>query len=224
MPNKSMREEMKKQKQMHEDSMARKYSGGIHRDSDAIGSDMNVPRITFGSMPSYREDKLQEMKRHQKTETITRKDSSTSTELDRTVSMEDEQQFIELSPNNLAKLSHLISTPEKGILKHVQQGTQMNSPPGSETNYKMQWNELNHMGDGIKQREIRLGSDQSDLSSNQNQLDLNEVERQLKSFNGFHEEFLQAIHSSNCTVDLSHPANLEAAKKAYLESIPGYRG
>ncbi|KAG8188673.1 hypothetical protein JTE90_003929 [Oedothorax gibbosus] len=75
------------------------------------GSQENVNRIiTFGSMPSYREDKLQELQRRQQdTPPKLPADSSTLPQPPTDMST-----FIELSPDNLTTQR----VPEKGILKH----------------------------------------------------------------------------------------------------------
>lgn len=85
--------------------------------------------ITFGSMPSYREDRLQELKRKQ------------SQSLQDDGEMDETSTFMELSPNNLAK-----------------DGARWGGHPGDT---------------------------------------LSEVERTLKSLNGYHEEILEALHSAS---------------------------
>ncbi|KAG8179953.1 hypothetical protein JTE90_015402 [Oedothorax gibbosus] len=122
---------------------------------DDLSSQENVNRIiTFGSMPSYREDKLSELKRQQ---VLQLKDNSCSEGEDL---LDETSAFIELSPNNLSKV------PEKGILKR-----------------KDKWS-----GDEASQ---------SDNAEHNADAALTEVERTLKSLNGYHEEILEALHSAS---------------------------
>jgi hypothetical protein len=194
MPHKSERHQLKKQ-------LERKFSGAYNENDP---NNENMSRIiTFGSMPSYREDKMQEMKRQKDS----RKESQTEVEpqIDQT------SQFIELSPNNLSKMSHSY-VPEKGILKHIPGGSVGPGGGTPEANHKERWTDLT----------------QSDNQENHQKNDaLSEVERTLKSLNGYHEEILEALHSvsSNRPIDIGRPSpNSDAAKKAFLDSIPEYGG
>jgi hypothetical protein len=195
MPHKSERHQLKKQ-------LNRNFSGAYNEDDP---NNENMSRIiTFGSMPSYREDKMQEMKRQKDS----RKESQTevSPEIDET----ETSQFIELSPNNLSKMSHQY-VPEKGILKHIPGG--VGTP---EANHKERWSDL-----------TQSDNQESHSDNNRNSDALSEVERTLKSLNGYHEEILEALHSvsSNRPIDIGRPSpNSDAAKKAFLDSIPEYGG
>lgn len=194
MPYKNQRKQLKKQLQN------RKLSGA-HRDEDP--SNESASRIiTFGSMPSYREDKMQEMKRQKES----RKDSVHSqTEAEQDI--DETSQFIELSPNNLSKMSHHIIAPEKGILKHIPGGT-------PEPNHQERWSDLTQ------------SDNQENQSDNRNSDTLTDVERTLKSLNGYHEEILEALQSAsaNRLFDGRPSPSSDADKKAFLDSIPEYGG
>lgn len=89
-----------------------------NKDND--NSNENISRIiTFGSMPSYREDKKQELKRH-KNHSSSRAKSKNMSSLENHAEdiLDENSQFFELSPNNLSKVTHHHSVgSEKGILK-----------------------------------------------------------------------------------------------------------
>lgn len=197
MPHKSERHQMKKQ-------MNRKMSGP-NSETDPFAE--NASRIiTFGSMPSYREDKMQEMKRQKDT---LRKDSQT--ELEAHNRIDETSQFIELSPNNLSKMSHHIA-PEKGILKHMA-GLSGGQGPGQEMNPKERWSDL-----------TQSDNQESHSDNNRNSDAFSDIER-LKGLNGYHEELLEALQSSSRSIDLGRPSPpSDAAKKAFLDSIPEYGG
>lgn len=138
--------------------------------SEDESSQENVNRIiTFGSMPSYREDKLQQLKRQQ----LQMKDTSLSEDGESHGLIAETSAFIELSPNNLSKV------PEKGILKH---------PPRSD---KEKWS------DEASQSDNQDSVSQSDNNVDRNSDTLTEVERTLKSLNGYHEEILEALHTAS---------------------------
>ena len=195
MPNKSERHLMKKQ-------MNRKMSGA-NAETDPFAE--NASRIiTFGSMPSYREDKMQEMKRQKDT----RKDSQT--ELETHNRLDETSQFIELSPNNLSKMSHHIA-PEKGILKHM--AGMSGAPGGPDGNPNERWSDL-----------TQSDNQESHSDNIRNSDAFSDIER-LKGLNGYPEELLEALQSSSRSIDLGRPSPpSDATKKAFLNSIPEYGG
>lgn len=105
MPNKSESARLKK-------SLQRKLlaAQSFSKDDDAIGlSNEIASRITFGSMPSYREDKIQAMKtRHKESALIkvaTDDENLERTENELLESLKHKgSQTFELSPNNLSKV------------------------------------------------------------------------------------------------------------------------
>ncbi|KAF8770973.1 Disintegrin and metalloproteinase like protein [Argiope bruennichi] len=173
---------------------SRKFSatqGSIKPDESS--SQENVNRIiTFGSMPSYREDKLQELKRQQ---VLQLKDTSCS---DGEELLDETSAFIELSPNNLSKV------PEKGILKRA-----IRSDKGK-------WS------DEASQSDNQDLMSQAGSHGDRNSDALTEVERTLKSLNGYHEEILEALH----TVSSHRPADSQGspqdAKKTFPDTVGDY--
>lgn len=160
MPDKTERSLIKKQQQLAAVAAARGFPpgtfddgegpAGLHSGLGGGSSNNSMPRITFGSMPSYRDEKMIEMKHHQQTKVSNlppppppislpphaavvvnsasqtpilygrdnRKDSATSPVDPALMDTDDElllmddrpppgpgTRFIELSPNNLPKLS-----------------------------------------------------------------------------------------------------------------------
>ncbi|RWS15099.1 disintegrin and metalloproteinase domain-containing protein 9-like protein, partial [Dinothrombium tinctorium] len=170
----------------------------------------NVSRIiTFGSMPSYREDKMQELKR-QKDVRIKGDSQSDGDHL-----LDETSQFIELSPNNLSKVSHHVVAPEKGILKHpMSSGGGPSEPPPPIPSHK------------DKRRSDQSDGLESHSDNNRNSDTLTEVERTLKSLNGYHEEILEALQSAS--VHLSSDAMRQSpgtdAKKTFMETFSEYGG
>ncbi|XP_022252961.1 disintegrin and metalloproteinase domain-containing protein 9-like isoform X1 [Limulus polyphemus] len=150
---------------------------------DEESSHENVSRmITFGSMPSYREDKLHEMRRQQ-----LRKNTSCS-EGEEVDLLDEMSTFIELSPNNLSKV------PERGILKHG--------------DGKEKWSDEASQSDN---QDILSQSDNRDSDQ------LTEVERNLKSMNGYHEEILEALHSAS-----SHRPQPDTLTSPCQEHLPSF--
>lgn len=199
MPGKTLRAQMKK------DLANRKLSEANNPFNE------NVSRIiTFGSMPSYREDKMQELKR-QRNDSI-RKDSQSEEESHHN-RLDETSQFIELSPNNLSKMSHHIA-PEKGILKQYSQGMMGVDPGQNDNNHsKERWSDMPQ-------------SDNQDNHSdkNRNSDPFNDIER-LKGLNGYHDEIMEALQSSSRGIDLGRPSPpSDSAKKAFLDSIQEYGG
>uniref|UniRef100_T1J8C7 Peptidase M12B domain-containing protein n=1 Tax=Strigamia maritima TaxID=126957 RepID=T1J8C7_STRMM len=161
----------------------------------------NVNRIiTFGNMPSYREDKLQELKRQR----LKREKVDGDDECD----IEDETvRFIELPPNNLSKL------PEKGILKNVPR-------PTSE---KEKWS------DELSQSDNQEVMSQSEAGAEQGATDtLTEVERTLKSLNGYHEDILEVLRSAashrGSASGLSQASFAEEVRKSLSDGFPEFGG
>ncbi|XP_054169094.1 disintegrin and metalloproteinase domain-containing protein unc-71-like [Oppia nitens] len=197
----------KSERQLKKQLNNRKFSA--NNESDAY-NDANVSRIiTFGSMPSYREDKMQEMKRQKDS---MRSDSQTDLDSHNRL-MNDTSQFIELSPNNLSKITHHLTGPEKGILKHIAAGTATQS----EVNHlKERWSELSHSD-----------NNESQSDNNRNSDAFSDMERLKGLGNGYHDDMLEALQSSSGrSIDLvrHQSPSSDAAKKAFLDSIPEYGG
>lgn len=176
-----------------------------------------APRITFGSMPSYREDKMQELKRHHTKDSRGKATSETNLEQTERELIETLQQksgqFFELSPNNLSKVSHGVG-PEKGILKHP-------GDPG---------------GPGIPGRHGSSGSvgpngdddhDHDEAQSDSAAEALNQVERTLKSLNGYHEGILEALQSASTQLQGQISARQspgETKKQSFGDQLTDYEG
>ncbi|XP_054720727.1 LOW QUALITY PROTEIN: disintegrin and metalloproteinase domain-containing protein 11-like [Uloborus diversus] len=160
---------------------------------DDSSSQENVNRIiTFGSMPSYREDKLQELKRQQ---VLQLKDTSCS---DGEELLDETSAFIELSPNNLSKV------PEKGILKRAIRSE------------KEKWSDEASHSDN---QDLRS---QSDSHTDRNSDALTEVERTLKSLNGYHEEILEALHSVSSHRPVDSQGSPQDVKKTFSDAVTDY--
>ncbi|GIY72909.1 disintegrin and metalloproteinase domain-containing protein 12 [Caerostris darwini] len=159
---------------------------------DECSSQENVNRIiTFGSMPSYREDKLQELKRQQ---VLQLKDTSCS---DGEELLDETSAFIELSPNNLSKV------PEKGILKHaIRSGKEKWSDEASQSDNDI----ISHTGS----------------HSERNSDALTEVERTLKSLNGYHEEILEALHTVSSHRPVDSQGSPQDTKKTFPDTVGDY--
>ncbi|XP_071043240.1 disintegrin and metalloproteinase domain-containing protein 11 isoform X3 [Parasteatoda tepidariorum] len=173
---------------------SRKFSstqGSIKVDDSS--SQENVNRIiTFGSMPSYREDKLQELKRQQ---VLQLKDTSCS---DGEELLDETSAFIELSPNNLSKV------PEKGILKRAIRSD------------KEKWS------DEASQSDNQDIMSQADSHGERNSDALTEVERTLKSLNGYHEEILEALHTVSSHRPLDSQGSPQDTKKTFMDAVADY--
>ncbi|KFM58867.1 hypothetical protein X975_08186, partial [Stegodyphus mimosarum] len=160
---------------------------------DDSSSQENVNRIiTFGSMPSYREDKLQELKRQQ---VLQLKDTSCS---DGEELLDETSAFIELSPNNLSKV------PEKGILKRAIRSD------------KEKWS------DEASQSDNQDIMSQADSHAERNSDALTEVERTLKSLNGYHEEILEALHTVSSHRPVDSQGSPQDGKKTFSDAVSDY--
>ncbi|XP_074596633.1 disintegrin and metalloproteinase domain-containing protein unc-71-like isoform X2 [Brevipalpus obovatus] len=171
----------KRESRRQKKSLQRKLlaTQSFSKEDDLNGSGNEISsRITFGSMPSYREDKMQEMKRHRDSSSSSSRVKLTANEQDHLEQTENDlletlkrkgSQIFELSPNNLTKVQAPHSShglmgatgggPEKGILKHPMDGIS-----GLQSDGEVRTNDA--------------------------------LEQTLKSLNGYHEEFLEeALHS-----------------------------
>lgn len=147
----------------------------------------------FNSIICIRDDKIQEMKRQRfKRE----KGEDEGVEEDETVS------FIELPPNNLSKL------PEKGILK--------NMPKADSASDKEKW------GDEMSQSDNQEVLSQSDAAGERSSDVLTEVERTLKSMNGYHEDILEALRNAASHRGASQSNLTEELRKSLSEGIPDF--
>lgn len=138
---------------------------------------------------------MQEMKRQRfKREKVGEEEEGV--EEDETVS------FIELPPNNLSKL------PEKGILK--------NMPKAESGSDKEKW------GDELSQSDNQEVLSQSDAAGDRGSDVLTEVERTLKSMNGYHEDILEALRNAASHRGASQSNLTEELRKSLSDSIPDY--
>lgn len=140
------------------------------------------------SFSQCREDKLQELKRQQ---VLQLKDTSCS---DGEEFLDETSAFIELSPNNLSKV------PEKGILKRAIRSD------------KEKWS------DEASQSDNQDIMSQAGSHAERNSDALTEVERTLKSLNGYHEDILEALQtvSSHRPVE-SQGSPQDSIKKTYSD-------
>ncbi|XP_021934783.1 disintegrin and metalloproteinase domain-containing protein 19 isoform X5 [Zootermopsis nevadensis] len=181
--------------------MPKKYpgKGPNHNPEEAAMESVNKI-LTFGSMPSYSRGDSQRVLfrpvnhmtagslntrfQEHKMQQLKRMGVGSGSEEDATHSGEEETvSFIDLPPNNLSKL------PEKGILKK-------SGPYGTV------------MGDACKEKwsEDSQSDNQEILSQSDNNLGpdmmgggggaISEVERTLKSLNGYHEDILEALRNA----------------------------
>ncbi|GAB6031770.1 hypothetical protein CHUAL_010178 [Chamberlinius hualienensis] len=139
-----------------------------NKDKDDETSVENSNRIiTFGSMPSYR------YRPEDKSS-----DSKRRLKRDQADAEDETVSFIELPPNNLSK------QPEKGILKH-------SAGKGESDSEKEKW------CDEMSQSDNQEVLSQSDTAGDIHRSDaLTEVERTLKSMNGYHEDILEALRNA----------------------------
>ncbi|XP_054286585.1 disintegrin and metalloproteinase domain-containing protein 12 isoform X4 [Macrosteles quadrilineatus] len=133
-----------------------------------------VNHMPGGSLPSrFQEQQMKQMKRH---------GGASGSEDDPSHSGEEESvSFIDLAPNNLSKL------PEKGILKKP-------CPYGGDICMKEKWGaEGDSQSDNqeiLSQSDNNLGPDMMAGGA------ISEVERTLKSLNGYHEDILEALRTA----------------------------
>ncbi|GLG96971.1 uncharacterized protein GBIM_03833 [Gryllus bimaculatus] len=153
--------------------MMKKYATkGPNRNPEEAAMESVNKILTFGSMPSYREHKIQQMKR-----------MGSGSEEDATHSGDETVSFIDLPPNNLSKL------PEKGILKKSgPYGTVMGDV------CKEKWSEDSQSDNQeiMSQSDNNLGPDMMGGGGGA----ISEVERTLKSLNGYHEDILEALRTA----------------------------
>lgn len=230
----------------------------------------SMPRIiTFGSMPSYREDKMIEMKQQQKQQIPpipqplvmpsvsqssapssvqhmyakeNRKDSATSPVDPALMDQDDEllllddrpSRFIELSPNNLPKLSikdKLLAASVAGnhqprwasILSQTMPmdltgapTTVTNTASNSVTTPLLQPDEnpIHHSRYSLH-RQSSQGTNSAGSDS-----PLTEVERTLKSLNGYHEDILEALQNVSQQRQ-QHQKSLECIRPGNSSGGPG---
>ena len=265
MPDKTERKLLKKQKLSS--------SRGFPTDAfDENGENSSMPRIiTFGSMPSYREDKMIEMKQQQKQQippipppimmpsvsqpsaTYTaqhiypkdnRKDSATSPVDPALMDQDDElllmddrpTRFIELSPNNLPKLSikdkllaaSVASNQPRwaSILSQTMPLSDLTGAPTTVTNTAsnsvttpllLDDNSAVHHSRYSLHRQSSQGTGSAASDS-----PLTEVERTLKSLNGYHEDILEALQTVSQQRQ-HHQKSLECIRSGNNSGGPGSR-
>lgn len=140
----------------------------------------------------FREDKLQELKRQQ---VLQLKDTSCS---DGEELLDETSAFIELSPNNLSKV------PEKGILKRAIRSD------------KEKWS------DEASQSDNQEIMSQAGSHVERNSDALTEVERTLKSLNGYHEDILEALQTVSSHRPVDSQGSPQDMKKTFVDTVSDY--
>lgn len=141
---------------------------------------------------SCREDKLQDLKRQQ---VLQLKDTSCS---DGEELLDETSAFIELSPNNLSKV------PEKGILKRAIRSD------------KEKWS------DEASQSDNQDIMSQTGSHLERNSDALTEVERTLKSLNGYHEDILEALQTVSSHRPVDSQGSPQDIKKTFVDAASDY--
>ena len=202
LPRKS---EAKRQKKMMKRKLIQTQSLASKEDDN---SNENISRIiTFGSMPSYREDKRQELKRH-KEHGQSRVKSTNVSGLENRVDdiLDENSQFFELSPNNLSKVTHH-HEPDKRILKSTYGTSSTNlSNPFHQTKEK-HWSEE------------ALGQE---CPSDENLKSLSEAEKKLKCLNGYHEGILETLNLVSANLENATRQSPADSKKRFNDPLSDY--